>query len=100
VTWERLQRLVLLTLTVTAGGAAVPALTEAARHTAAPARAVGVTLDSGPGGEVQAYRLFLRAGANAIEAPQPWSAPSTAFASPMSTASFAVCARARRRGSC
>jgi hypothetical protein len=40
---------------------------------AAPPRAVGVTLDAGPGGEAQAYRLFLRAGANGIEAPQPWS---------------------------
>src|SRR3954454_17656021 len=35
-------------------------------------RAVGVTLDAGPAGPEQAYRLFARAGANAIEAPQPW----------------------------
>ena len=40
---------------------------------AMPVRAVGVTLDPGPGGEAQAYHLFLRAGANGIEAPQPWS---------------------------
>jgi hypothetical protein len=32
-----------------------------------------VTLDSGPGGEGKAYEVFLAAGANAIEAPQPWS---------------------------
>jgi hypothetical protein len=36
------------------------------------AGAVGVTLDPGPGGEAQAYRLFVGAGSNAIEAPQPW----------------------------
>jgi hypothetical protein len=41
--------------------------------TAAPARAVGLTLNTGPGGEQQAFRLLLGAGANAIEAPQPWS---------------------------
>jgi hypothetical protein len=40
---------------------------------AVPARAAGVTLDTGPGGEAQAFRLFSRAGANALEAPQPWS---------------------------
>jgi hypothetical protein len=38
-----------------------------------PARAVGVTLSPGPGGEAQAYRVFFEAGATAIEAPQPWS---------------------------
>ena len=32
-----------------------------------------MTLNPGPGGEAQAYRLFLDAGANAIEEPQPWS---------------------------
>jgi hypothetical protein len=71
--WRRLAQLVLLALALTAGGAAAPALAGAAGQTTAPARAVGVTLDSGPGGEAQAYRLFLRARANAIEAPQPWS---------------------------
>jgi hypothetical protein len=40
---------------------------------AAPARAVGVTLNPGPGGEAQAYRVSFKAGATAIEAPQPWS---------------------------
>jgi hypothetical protein len=40
---------------------------------AAPARAVGVTLNAGPGGEAKAFQRFLEAGANAIEAPQPWS---------------------------
>jgi hypothetical protein len=34
---------------------------------------VGATLNSGPGGETQAFEAFLDAGANAIEAPQPWS---------------------------
>jgi hypothetical protein len=37
------------------------------------APAVGVTLDSGPGGETKAYEEFFESGANAIEAPQPWS---------------------------
>ena len=36
-------------------------------------RAVGTTLNSGPGGEAQAFEVFLEAGANAIEAPEPWS---------------------------
>ncbi len=40
---------------------------------ALPLRAVGATLNSGPGGESQAFEVFLEAGANAIEAPQPWS---------------------------
>src|SRR6202000_3231234 len=40
---------------------------------AAGATAVGVTLDSGPGGETEACETFLEAGANAMEAPQPWS---------------------------
>jgi hypothetical protein len=34
---------------------------------------VGTTLNSGPDGEAQAFEVFLKAGANAIEAPQPWS---------------------------
>lgn len=38
-----------------------------------PPRAVGVTLNPGPGGEAQAYRVFLEADANAIEEPEPWS---------------------------
>jgi hypothetical protein len=37
-----------------------------------PAQAVGVTLSPGPGGEDEAFELFLSVGANAIEAPQPW----------------------------
>jgi hypothetical protein len=41
--------------------------------TQAQARAVGVTLDDGPGGPDRSYALFAQAGANAIEAPQPWS---------------------------
>jgi hypothetical protein len=40
---------------------------------AAGAPAVGVTLDSGPGGEAKAFEEFFEAGATAIEAPQPWS---------------------------
>jgi hypothetical protein len=40
---------------------------------AGAARAIGVTLDSGPGGEAAAYEEFFDAGASAIEAPQPWS---------------------------
>jgi hypothetical protein len=56
---------------------AVVAGTGSARSDATPPvaapPAVGVTLDSGPGGEAQAFRLFTEAGANAIEAPQPWS---------------------------
>jgi hypothetical protein len=50
-------------------GPAEPAVTPATP----PARAVGVTLNPGPGGEAQAYRVFFEAGATAIEAPQPWS---------------------------
>jgi hypothetical protein len=38
-----------------------------------PTRAVGVTLDTGPGGPAQAFALFTSAGANGLEAPQPWS---------------------------
>src|SRR5689334_18851051 len=38
-----------------------------------PTAAVGVTLSPGPGGEGEAFELFLSAGASAIEAPQPWS---------------------------
>jgi hypothetical protein len=37
------------------------------------APAVGVTLDPGPGGETKAFKEFIDSGANAIEAPQPWS---------------------------
>jgi hypothetical protein len=57
----------LLSGAVTGGGAF------AGSAEAPPARAVGVTLNPGPGGEAQAYRVFLEAGATAIEAPQPWS---------------------------
>jgi hypothetical protein len=38
-----------------------------------PGRAVGVTLNDGPGGQTQAYRLFAGAGANALEEAEPWS---------------------------
>jgi len=38
-----------------------------------PAPAIGVTLSPGPGGEDEAFELFLSAGGSAIEAPQPWS---------------------------
>lgn len=42
--------------------------------TSAPAPpAVGATLDTGPGGPDQAFRLFSRAGLTALEAPQPWN---------------------------
>jgi hypothetical protein len=34
---------------------------------------VGVTLTPGPGGEAEAFKTFLEVGADAIEAPQPWS---------------------------
>jgi hypothetical protein len=60
----------LLTGALTGGGALAGT---AGTPPAPPARAVGVTLNPGPGGEAQAFRLFLEAGATALEAPQPWS---------------------------
>ncbi len=64
----------LLFLTLLVG--VVAGASSAARSATAPAaleRAVGVTLNAGPGGEQQAFEEFLDAGANAIEAAQPWS---------------------------
>jgi hypothetical protein len=46
---------------------------QAPARTATRVRAVGVTLETGPGGPQEAFELFTRAGANALEAPQPWS---------------------------
>jgi hypothetical protein len=71
---RRLQLAVLLLgfLGVAAAVVVGPARSDAAPATP-PARAVGVTPDAGPGGEAQAFRLFSAAGANALEAPQPWS---------------------------
>jgi hypothetical protein len=73
VTERRLVGLVVLMLVVIGALAVMDALTRPIAQAAMPVRAVGVTLDPGPGGEAQAYHLFLRAGANGIEAPQPWS---------------------------
>lgn len=58
-------------LVVAAAGGSTLAWSEA--RSTPPPRAVGVTLNSGPGGEAQAFEEFLEAGSNAIEAPQPWS---------------------------
>jgi hypothetical protein len=60
----------LLIGTVTGGGALAGT---AGTPPTPPARAVGVTLNPGPGGEAQAFRVSLEAGATALEAPQPWS---------------------------
>lgn len=62
----------LLAMTLIAGTALVLG-DEASARTGKPVRAVGVTLDTGPGGPHEAFALFTRAGANALEAPQPWS---------------------------
>ena len=51
-------------LVVIGGLAVIDALGRPIAQAAMPVRAVGVTLDPGPGGEAQAYHLFLRAGAN------------------------------------
>ncbi len=54
-------------------GAALAVGAEGSARIGKPVRAVGVTLDTGPGGPGEAFALFTRAGANALEAPQPWS---------------------------
>lgn len=61
------------TLAAVAAVATAHSLPRPRPASAPPERAVGVTLDAGPGGEAQAFRLFVGAGANGIEAPQPWS---------------------------
>ena len=63
---------ILLAMTLVAGTGLVSS-DDAPARTGKPAPAVGVTLDAGPSGPQQAFELFTRAGANALEAPQPWS---------------------------
>jgi hypothetical protein len=65
--------LMIALVAVRVGTVSGRSLVRAAGHPQAPLRSVGVTLDSGPKGPGQAFRLFQRAGANGIEAPQAWN---------------------------
>jgi hypothetical protein len=63
----------LLCAALAGGVASATALGRSDGTGSAPAPAVGVTLNGGPGRETRAYEEFFAAGATAIEAPQPWS---------------------------